>query len=482
MPLQRQQQRPAQHLLSSGPLCAVPSSGAKWPCGMGIVGARFAAELGLPLVPPRLCQPSWRPPIHPSIHSFWVSACLPAGPCLVPSRRAAFVSVSWCRVRRVVVRCAALRCPIRATERTRAGHAIAMPCVPYLVGTMSCRYGQRAVVTRRRDSGLASVTCLAWRFEVVEPQQPAAGSFPFYYRLAAQNRTWSEEARPRRIDSIEPNLRAPPRCTVPGPRPQGQALRAQARTSPPPPRPIEPASRRCPASTWKATGPASTIHPPPRPSGPLSAGTRPPRWTSQAPMPFMDHRGRGRPFTHHQLLPPPPGLVAQRAPPGRWAPGLASDWPVSGALSTLPVGPLFPFVWCITQCSAVPGPPSSFDFSPPPAWRACPSPSLLPHHSFFASPSRSIPHPPCSRPIPPVAWCPFVLALFSILFFFLAWSIPRWLSSSRAPERRASISTRRAAAIAQATETRGSKPRQRLLSHRPALPSRRFTFTPNQQG
>jgi len=73
-------------------------------------------------------------------------------------------------------------------------------------------------------------------------------------------------------------------------------------------------------------------------------------------MPFMDHRGRGRPFTHHQLLPPPPRLVAQRAPPGRWAPGLASDWPVFGAVVDSACWPPFPFrlVRYTVQCRAWP--------------------------------------------------------------------------------------------------------------------------------
>ena len=479
MPLQRQQQRPAQHLLSSGPLCAVHSSGAKWPCGMGIVGARFAAELGLPLVPPRLCQPSWRPPIHPSIHSFWVSACLPAGPCLVPSRRAAFVSVSWCRVRRVVVSCA-LRCAVRSGRRNDPGRAMQLPCHACLrYHVLQVRAAGSCYAAARQWTGLSNVPWLGgsrW-WSLSSPQQG-----PSHFITASQRRTEPGAKKHARVELIHLNLRAPPRCTVPGPRPRDKhweprhalARRRHGQSSP-----LAAVVQHQPGKP-RAPPPPSIHHPVHRDPCPQVHAHLAGPHRHPCPSWIIEVAAVHSPTTssyHHLLV-----LLRSERPrvAGRRVWRLTG--PSSGPLSTLPVGPLFPFVWCVTQCSAVPGPPSSFDFSPPPAWRACPSPSLLPHHSFFASPSRSIPHPPCSRPIPPVAWCPFVLALFSILFFFLAWSIPRWLSSSGAPERRASISTRRAAAIAQATETRGSKPRQRLLSHRPALPSRRFTFTPNQQG
>ena len=481
MPLQRQQQRPAQHLLSSGPLCAVHSSGAKWPCGMGIVGARFAAELGLPLVPPRLCQPSWRPPIHPSIHSFWVSACLPAGPCLVPSRRAAFVSVSWCRVRRVVVSCA-LRCAVRSGRRNEPGRAMQLPCHACLrYHVLQVRAAGSCYAAARQWTGLSNVPWLGgsrW-WSLSSPQQG-----PSHFITASQRRTEPGAKKHARVELIQLNLTCELHhaalCLAPGPRDKhweprhALARRRHGQSSPlaavvqhqpgkprapPPPSIHHPVHRDpCPQVHAHLAGPhrhpcpswiieVAAVHSPTtssyhrllvllRSERPRVAGRRVWRLTGPSPgrcrlcllAPFSLSSGalhsavpclarRRHSTSHHHLL----GVRARRP--------LFSHTIHSSLLLLDP----FPILPALGRSRLLRGVPS---FWP-----------------FFPSCSFSWPGPS-----------------------------PRWLSSSRAPERRASISTRRAAAIAQATETRGSKPRQRLLSHRPALPSRRFTFTPNQQG
>jgi len=95
---------------------------------------------------------------HPSIHPFVLGVCLPAGRSM-PRR----VVPRSCLCRGVASVVWWLAAPCAALSDPGDGTIPGGPCNCHAMralGTMSCRYGQRAVVTRRRDSGLASVTCL----------------------------------------------------------------------------------------------------------------------------------------------------------------------------------------------------------------------------------------------------------------------------------------------------------------------------------